>query len=245
VELEQVIQNIRLLTRKTVSKGCTEAEAMAAATKIGELMRVYNLSMDRIFLNDAKCITRGISTGRNRRHPIDKCLIAIAEFCDCKVWFDKSDAISKYNFFGLEPDTEMATYLYTTILGSIERETDTFKETNIYTDATCHRKRLSVSFQKGMVRRINDRLQEMTTKRKHQEDIEIPKITTDNGTTSLMVIKYSKVEDEYAKLSLHLRKTYNQSRCVNMSAYNEGVQRGNSVNLSRPIQRGCIAGLLT
>jgi len=35
VELDQVIQNIRLSTRKTVSKGCTEAEAMAAATKVG------------------------------------------------------------------------------------------------------------------------------------------------------------------------------------------------------------------
>ena len=80
MELQRVIQTIRDLTRKTTQKGCTEAEALAAARKVGELLKVYNLSIDRVFLGESKCIKAEILTNRRRKHPIDNCVMAIAEF---------------------------------------------------------------------------------------------------------------------------------------------------------------------
>ena len=44
-ELGKVKARIRALAAKTVERGCSEAEAMAAAAKVGELLDVYGLSM--------------------------------------------------------------------------------------------------------------------------------------------------------------------------------------------------------
>jgi Protein of unknown function (DUF2786) len=47
-ELTRVKARIKALAEKTVSNGCTEAEAMAAAGMVGRLLERYALSMEEI-----------------------------------------------------------------------------------------------------------------------------------------------------------------------------------------------------
>jgi hypothetical protein len=243
MEIHRVIENIRALTRKTIANGCTEGEAISAAAKIGELLKVYNLSMDKVFLGDAKCITSSIDTRQKRRHPVDTCVVVIAAFCDCRVWFSSSyQRTSIYNFFGLETDTEMAKYLYQVILNAILTETTNYKNSSAYRlpvfdpPLKKSRKSLSVSFQKGMARRISIRLREMKSARQNEEEEESPPIILAGSTgTSLVLVKRKKVEDEFEKLGLSIKRAARPNMNVNYTAYNDGMKAGNKVNLARPL----------
>ena len=47
-ELARVKARIKALAERTVARGCTEAEAMAAAEMVGRLLERYALTMDEI-----------------------------------------------------------------------------------------------------------------------------------------------------------------------------------------------------
>ena len=96
-ELDRVKARIKALAEKTVSNGCTEAEAMAAAEMVGRLLERYALSMDEIEVREARCVQIMVPIGGQRRRPIDGCVPAIARLCDCKVWLacGGTDAITK------------------------------------------------------------------------------------------------------------------------------------------------------
>lgn len=245
MEIQQVIRNIQSLCRKTVTNGCSEAEAMSAARKIGDLMKVYNLTMDKVFLGETKCITGRMETGRRRRHPVDGCVVAIAEFCDCRVWLSKLDKC--YEIFGLEPDVEMAKYLYSIVWCAMETATAQYKQSAAYLAGKgtysfpVSRKRLSVSFQKGMARRIYHRLQEMKDERRGEEDVESP-ILASSGT-SLVVLKRNKVDEEFKQLSVRLTKAPRSKSSFDKQAFGAGKEAGDKVNLNRPLA-GKVVGYL-
>lgn len=242
-EIQVVIKVIQQLSNMTVKRGCTEAEALSAARKMGEMLKVYNLSMDKVFLGETKCITGSIETGRVSRHPIDATMVAIAEFCDCKIWFSKGyKSSSAYKIFGMPSDVEMAKYLYQVVWQAIEDETEKFKQSHAYTNSFCARKRASVSFQRGMSVRINRRLREMTDQR-HEEEIQESPVV-DGESTSLIVVKHNKVEEEFEKLSLGLRKQYSNGHKIDNNSYHAGREAGDKVNLRRPVG-GHVVGFLT
>ena len=104
-ELTRVKARIKALADKTVSNGCTEAEAMAAAEMVGRLLERYALSMEEIDVREATLRPVEVPIGGRQRRPIDGCVTAIARFCDCKVWISRDDDVPSYVFFGFESDT--------------------------------------------------------------------------------------------------------------------------------------------
>ena len=116
-ELSRVKARIKALAEKTVSNGCTEAEAMAAADMVGKLLERYALSMEEIDVREERCVRVEVPIGGKRRRPIDGCVTAIARFCDCKVWIARDLVVPSYVFFGFEADTTMAGYLFSVIEG--------------------------------------------------------------------------------------------------------------------------------
>ena len=114
-ELSRVKARIKALAEKTVSNGCTEAEAIAAAEMVGRLLERYALSMEEIDVREQRCIQVEVPIGGKRRRPIDACVTAIARFCDCKVWVSRDTEMPSYVFFGFDADTAMASYLFTVI----------------------------------------------------------------------------------------------------------------------------------
>jgi hypothetical protein len=112
--LRQAIEltRIKALAEKTVSNGCTEAEAIAAAEMVGRRLQRYALSMEEIDVREARCVCVEVAIGGRQRRPIDGCVTAIARFCDCKVWIARDAVVPSYVFFGFESDAELASYLY-------------------------------------------------------------------------------------------------------------------------------------
>ena len=256
MELKTVIGIIKDLSNKTVAKGCTEHEAMSAIEKVGQLLRVYNLSMDQVFLGEAKCVTVAVETDGRRQSQIKGCVVAISSFCDCKAWCGWSNkGTVTYNFFGLEPDTSMVKYLYSIIEDAIETETIKFKNSDTYRHATQHRKRLFTSFQFGMVQRVSARLNEMTCARHREEEkVVMPfrvepdwakptAVAPATTGTNLVVVKKKKVEDEFKTLNMKLKKGTSVRVYTHHDAYNAGKTAGDRVNLHRPLN-GAVTGFL-
>src|SRR5271169_3803247 len=62
-ELTRVKARIKALAEKTVSNGCTEAEAMAAAEMVGRLLERYALSMQEIDVRQEVCVQIEVPVG--------------------------------------------------------------------------------------------------------------------------------------------------------------------------------------
>ena len=100
---------IQGLRSKTTDNGCTESEALLAAAKVAELLDRYDLSLTDVEIRGAPCEQREYETYRKKRIPLDACIGAIANFCDCRVWREKNQAgEARYVFFGLRSDIEVA-----------------------------------------------------------------------------------------------------------------------------------------
>src|SRR5438094_8219398 len=93
---------IQGLRAKTTDNGCTEAEALAAAAKVAALLDRHDLSLTDVEISHAQCEQRAYETRHRKRTPLDDCIGAIANFCDCRVWREKSQSGNgRYVFFGL------------------------------------------------------------------------------------------------------------------------------------------------
>ncbi|HSH99404.1 MAG TPA: DUF2786 domain-containing protein, partial [Reyranella sp.] len=90
--LDKLRTRIQGLRAKTIANGCTEGEAMAAAAKVAELLDRYDLSLSDVEIREAPCERRVYETHHRKRIPLDDCIGAVADFCDCRVWREKHPA---------------------------------------------------------------------------------------------------------------------------------------------------------
>ena len=227
-ELARVKTRIRALAEKTTSNGCTEAEALSAAEMVGRLLERYALTMEQVDLRDAPCIQLEVHAGGQRRRPVDGCVVAIARFCDCKVWLTRGELGVTYVFFGLETDAMLGRYLFEVVAMALRTELAGFKARNPRLRDIGLR-RAGESFQHGMVARIAARLTAGHAEREAS-------IATQRATgTELMLIKHDIVEEAFAATQTRLVSTRRSSRRIVRSAYQDGMQAGDKVNLNRPL----------
>jgi len=249
-EIDRIKVKIFNLLNKTVEKGCTEAEALAAARKAGELMDHYNLSITDIQIKQTNCKLVSIEIDGVNRGPLDGCLPGIAYFCDCKVWFSKGykraymkpASYSSYKIFGLEPDTMMAEYLYKVIKCALDNAYAEFRKSDIYLNSVS-RKRATASFRRGFSNRISNRLFEM----KKERDIELHNMQNREERTgrNLVLVKQAKVEEDFNELGVKLTRGPRYMSNNNYSAYRSGSNAASKVNLSKAISGNGAIGLLS
>src|SRR5579883_2846110 len=111
--LKRIRERIRGLRAKTVERGCTEQEALAAANKVSALLERYGMLLSEIDLPHHTCEKIVISTHRRRGGPWHSCILVIADFCDCRVWNERCPkGMEQTIFFGFPADIEAARYLY-------------------------------------------------------------------------------------------------------------------------------------
>jgi hypothetical protein len=161
--LDRLKTRIQGLRSKTTDNGCTEAEALLAAVKVAELLDRYDLSLTDVEIRDARCERREYETYHKKRVPLDDCLGAIANFCDCRVWREKDQAgEARYVFFGLRSDIEVAHYLTELIDNAVRSELGRYKNSAAYRRFR-HQDRhvANSSFTLGMVGSIADKLTAM------------------------------------------------------------------------------------
>jgi hypothetical protein len=221
---------IQGLRSKTTDNGCTEAEALLAAGKVAELLDRYDLSLTDVDIRDALCEQREYETYCKKRIPLDGCIGAVANFCDCRVWREKNQAgDARYVFFGLRSDIEVAHYLTELIDNAVRSELGRYKISAGYRRFRYQDRHVAnSSFTFGMVASIADKLTAM----KRERD------AVKNGTgRDLVVLKTSVVDAELEKLDLKLRTLRGATRIVSPTAYEAGETAGASLAIN-PGTRG-------
>src|SRR3954465_8348470 len=169
-ELAKVKVRIKALAAKTVEAGCSEHEALHAAEMVGRLLDQYNLSMDEIDIREEVCVLGEVPAGSKQRMPIDGAVLPIARFCDVKTWqANRPDGPGVYCFYGFEPDVAMAVHLFTVVAAAVRAELASFKGSKTYAAAS-NRWLSTASFQRGLVDRIGDRLEQLKAKRESDRE---------------------------------------------------------------------------
>lgn len=221
---------IQGLRAKTIDNGCTEGEALAAAEKVAELLDRHDLSLTDIEIREAPCERREYETHRKKRIPLDDCIGAIAEFCDCRVWREKDQAgEGRYVFFGLRADVEVAHYLTEVIDTAVRSELGRYKTSSDYQRFRHQDRHLAnASFALGMVASIADKLMAMKAGR--------DQVNNSSGR-GLVVLKAAVVDTELEKLDLKLRTVHRTSRMISPMAYDAGGEAGQSFTI-KPAVRG-------
>lgn len=230
IELAKVKAKIRALVAKTTDNGASEAEAMSAMTKVGELLETFNLSMGDISeVREETCETGDFPTYSKHAGIASDVAVAVAAFTNTKAWLTREINGVVIKFFGVETDVELAKYITSVITSCFEGEYKTFKESETYKNYSGHRRVLNTDFRRGFAGRINDRLYELKAN--------ATKEYSNNTGTALVVVEKDKyVQEEFEKLNMRLRKTYRQTRYVRSGgAYSAGASAGNKVNLNRPV----------
>ena len=205
--------------------GCTEQETLAAAKKVAELLDRYGLTLGEVEMRERPCEGVGVETGRRRLAPIDDCAPAIANFCDCKMWFETTAAGSlRFVFFGLPADVAAAHYLHELVVQAFKTETAAFKTR----EAAKKHRESTRSFQIGLSHGICLKLQEMKEEREAA-------MRTKTGR-ALAPIKASVIDEEMEKLGLSFRaKAQPRRRNVEQRAYRAGVAAGRSFEPHRGV----------
>src|SRR5690242_9197256 len=170
--LDRLKTRIQGLRSKTTDNGCTEAEALLAAAKVAELLDRYYLSLTDVRIRTAQCAQRLYETRRKKRIPLDDCIEAVAKFCDCRVWREKSQSgNAHYVFFGLPPDIEVAHYLTELIDNAVRSELGRYKNSAGYRSFR-HQDRhvANSSFTLGMIASVADKLSAIKRERDAVKD---------------------------------------------------------------------------
>ena len=222
--LDKLKARIHALRAMTMDNGCTEAEAVAAAAKVAELLDRHDLSLSDVEIRETACERRAYETGRKNRIPLDYCVGSIGRLCDCRVWREKNpQGETRYVFFGLPADTEVALYLAELIDNSIRSELGRYKQTHAY-QRFRHQDRhvANSSFTLGMAMSIARKLTDMKAERDAARNL---------GRRDLVVLKSSVVEAELSKLGLELRQVRRPTRMVSPTAYDAGGVAGASLQI--------------
>src|SRR5271155_2066756 len=220
---------IQGLRAKTTDNGCTEAEALLAAVKVAELLDRYGLSLTDVEIRNAQCEQREYETPRKKRIPLDDCIGAIANFCDCRIWREKNPAgESRYVFFGLRSDIEVAHYLTEMIDNAVRSELGRYKNSADYRRFRHQDRHIAnSSFTCGMLASIGEKLTAM----KRQRD------AVNNGTgRDLVVLKAAVVDAELENLDLQLRTVHRATRMGSPTAYEAGGTAGEAVAINPAIR---------
>lgn len=231
MELDRLTARIQALRAKTIANGCTEEEALAAAAKVAELLDRYELSLSDVEMRAAPCDRLAYESGRKKRIPLDDCVGAIANFCDCKVWREKGPTgTAAYVFFGLKPDIAAAHALAELIDTAVRTELGRYKTSRDYLRFRHQDRHMAnASFALGMVASIADKLIAMKAARDQ---------TNRSTGRDLVVLKSSIVDAELKKLDLRLRTVRGgPGRMVMTDAYDAGSAAGEALTIGRQIEK--------
>lgn len=223
-----MLNRLRALKERTVENGCTEAEAMTAATLLMKLLDKYNFSQSDLEM-PLEAITEDAYFSPRKELGQEFFLMhGIEVYCDIKAWQRKEFVPGKQTLmpvivlFGRESDVLVARYLMDLVRTAMNSE---WKKFNAIPrpNARSSDRRL---FERGMCTRISQRLVEMKNDRNAEVD-------TASGKTGqdLVVVKNAVVTEAFAKKGINLRMTRSKGTS-NVNALGHGIKAGDRVALN-------------
>lgn len=235
-ELAKVKARIRALAAKTVERGCSEAEAMAAAAKVGELLDVYGLSMSEVALREEECVQQRLAAAGPGRLALRWLFPAVLRFCECRGW---TDGRQDFVLFGLQPDVQMAEYLLRVIEGALAWEEGQYRRSPAYLGNPLPGQAILRSFRYGFADRVAKRLDAMADERQQAVEARRAAATTRPAAgTGLVLAKAKKVEEGLRGLGVRLRTVTSTATIRDRGAYGDGRDAGGRVGLGRPVGAG-------
>lgn len=235
-ELGKVKARIRALAAKTVERGCSEAEAMAAAAKVGELLDVYGLSMSEVELREEACAQRRAAFAGPARTALRWVFPALLRFCECRGW---TDGRHDFVLFGLEPDVQMAEWLMHVVSRALAHEEARYRAGPAYAARREAPQAVLRSFRYGFADRLSKRLDEMADARAAAM-AERRAAAGEGGaaSTALVVAKERKLDEAFRGLGVRLRTAYSSATVRDRGAFRSGAEAGGRVGLDRPVGAG-------
>ena len=225
VPRDTVRARIAALSAKTVANGCTEAEALAAAAKVAELLDRYALSMSDVEIRASPCIEAAFEAARKKRVPLDGCVGAVAAFYGCRVWREAGQRGHRFVFFGLPEAAEAARDLLAMIDGAIRTELGRYKTGAAYAAFDRRDRHLvNASFAFGMVAGIADKLDRMAGERAARRA---------GSGRDLAVLTRSVVDEAMAALGLLERDVPAPRRFIAPAAYDAGETAAEDLAIER------------
>lgn len=126
-EMDSIKARIRALRARTVENGCTEAEALAAAEKVMQLMARHNLAAEQVDIAEEDVLlgTSGPST-------LEPLFIMVAWVCHCEMLVVTGGERRRIRYIGRDPWPEAAAYLHAVVVGAARRAHRVFADTPDY-----------------------------------------------------------------------------------------------------------------
>jgi hypothetical protein len=237
----QIANQVRALLQKTAGNGCTEAEAMAAAEKAGQLMTAYALAAEDIEdIKDEKFGFRrrpGYAWQKGMRchyHEVLKCVWGVAHFFDCKVYY-RTDT-TELSYFGTELDTLLAHTITQRLKDAIELEWKLFKKLPAFKIEQLkgiHPKTMHAQFAAAFAYRVTQRFKQM-------KGTQVAAITQSSHARALVVCKEGIVNERFEQAhpgKIRTRKTKTVVRQYSHSAVIAGEAAGGNVSLETNVER--------
>lgn len=236
-ELAKVKARIRALSARTVERGCSEAEALAAAAKVGELLEVYGLSMSEVALREEACLQHRVTIPGPQRLALRWLYPALLRFTGCRGW---TDGRADFVLFGLEPDVQMAEYLLRVAEAALAYEEARFRASADYLRSRATPQTRLRSFRYGFADRLGRRLEALTDARADAAAARQAAAPAGQagGSTALVLAKEKKVEEGFRNLGLRLKTVYSTATVRDRGAYGRGQAAGGRVGLERPLGAG-------
>ena len=234
-ELGKVKARIRALAAKTVERGCSEAEAMAAAAKVGELLDVYGLSMSEVELREEACVQRRAAFAGPARTALRWIYPALLRFCECRGW---TDGRQDFVLFGLEPDVQMAEWLLHVVARALANEEARYRAGPAYAARREAPQAVLRSFRYGFADRLSKRLDELAGARATAMAERRAAAGGGSASTALVVAKERKLDEAFRGLGVRLRTTYSSATVRDRGAFRSGAEAGGRVGLERPVGAG-------
>lgn len=220
-ELERVKRIIRALSEKTADRNCTEAEAMAAADKVAQLLKDFDLELTDVFIQQEVCVQRELYATSDHWYGV---IGGIARLCSLRHYHDLNQPGAAYVIFGFERDVELAIYLYEVIVEAFGTEWGAYSKINGFARKTRE------AFELGFGARIRERLISLRA----QRDAEAAARAKASGCKDLVVVRDAIVDEEFQKTGVRL-VSGKARRIHDRAAFHGGAAAADRVELHTPL----------
>jgi hypothetical protein len=222
---KKLADRIRALLSKTVDRGCTEAEAIAAAEMAKRLMDEYQMNLSDLEIEQEGVTQETADKYKGGFDAQSRLAMSIAAFCEVKTWRTNGRMV----YFGLASDVEFAKWLTVALESFCWIQADEYqmrqRMLGIRTDWTDRR-----SFVQGCVSRLNERLTDEVRARR--------KTAGESTGRSLVVVKSQLIAREFAKTGITLRTGHRSDPGHRSGAYGAGRAAGDRAGFGRPVSGG-------
>ncbi|MGE4529571.1 MAG: DUF2786 domain-containing protein [Rhodospirillaceae bacterium] len=153
-------ETLAALRARTTERGCTEAEALAAAAKAAELLSKHGLDEAALEFEEYR-----VEIGR--RTVVDELWGQAAIFCHCKLWYSRWGGRWTVVYFGRWNDVAVAEYLHALLERHVKAATREWQKGPEYRRrrTTKTKREATKAFQQGLVAALKTKLWEQQWRR--------------------------------------------------------------------------------